>query len=89
MAKATADVFERLIDWGVDAIFGLPGDGINGFIEALRTHQDRIERHELATLGEHAPWLARCGRHRRGGLGVRRSSGREAEMRVRDKRGPS
>ena len=51
MAKTTADVlFERLIDWGVDAIFGLPGDGINGFIEALRTHQDRIRfvqvRHE-------------------------------------------
>jgi pyruvate dehydrogenase (quinone) len=51
MAKKTADVlFERLIDWGVDVIFGLPGDGINGFIEALRTHQDRIRfvqvRHE-------------------------------------------
>jgi len=26
---------EALIDW-VDVIFGLPGDGINGFIEALR-----------------------------------------------------
>lgn len=51
MAKTTADVlFERLIDWGVDVIFGLPGDGINGFFEALRTHQDRIRfvqvRHE-------------------------------------------
>jgi len=51
MAKTTADMlFERLIDWGVDVIFGLPGDGINGFIEALRTHQDRIRfvqvRHE-------------------------------------------
>ena len=51
MAKTTADVlFERLIEWGVDAIFGLPGDGINGFMEALRTHQDRIRfiqvRHE-------------------------------------------
>ena len=41
---------ETLIDWGVDVIFGLPGDGINGFMEALRTHQDRIRyihvRHE-------------------------------------------
>ena len=27
----------RLIDWGVDTIFGLPGDGINGVIEALRS----------------------------------------------------
>lgn len=51
MAKTTADVlFERLLDWGVDTIFGLPGDGINGFFETLRTHQDRIRfiqvRHE-------------------------------------------
>ena len=34
----------------MDTIFGLPGDGINGFMEALRTHQDRIRfiqvRHE-------------------------------------------
>ena len=33
----TADIVaEALIDWKVDVIFGLPGDGINGFIEALR-----------------------------------------------------
>lgn len=49
----TADVIaESLIDWGVDVIFGLPGDGINGFIEALRQRQDRIKfvlvRHEEA-----------------------------------------
>jgi pyruvate dehydrogenase (quinone)/pyruvate oxidase len=41
---------ETLIDWGVDVVFGLPGDGINGVIEALRTRQDRIRfiqvRHE-------------------------------------------
>jgi len=51
VAKTTADLlFERLIGWGVDTIFGLPGDGINGFMEALRTHQDKIRfvqvRHE-------------------------------------------
>jgi thiamine pyrophosphate-dependent acetolactate synthase large subunit-like protein len=23
--------------WGVDVIFGMPGDGINGVIEAIRT----------------------------------------------------
>src|SRR5271157_303108 len=60
MAKMTADVlFERLIDWGVDVIFGLPGDVINEFIEALRTHQDRIRfvqvRHEEAAA------FAACG----------------------------
>ncbi|MGE5205306.1 MAG: thiamine pyrophosphate-dependent enzyme [Chlamydiota bacterium] len=41
---------ECLIDWGVDVIFGLPGDGINGVMEALRTHQEKIRfvqvRHE-------------------------------------------
>lgn len=41
---------ERLLDWGVDTIFGLPGDGINGVFEALRIHKDRIRfihvRHE-------------------------------------------
>lgn len=41
---------ERLIDWGVDVVFGLPGDGINGIMEALRTHQEKIRfvqvRHE-------------------------------------------
>jgi pyruvate dehydrogenase (quinone)/pyruvate oxidase len=43
-------LIERLIDWGVDVIFGLPGDGINGIMEALRTHQEKIRfiqvRHE-------------------------------------------
>src|SRR5260370_9964115 len=37
-----ADVLvESLIDWGVDTVFGLPGDGINGIMEALRVRQDR------------------------------------------------
>jgi pyruvate dehydrogenase (quinone)/pyruvate oxidase len=51
MSRTTADVvFDQLLAWGVDVIFGLPGDGINGFMEALRTRQDRIRfvqvRHE-------------------------------------------
>jgi len=53
VAKTTADVLvERLIDWGVQVVFGLPGDGINGIMEALRTRQDSISflqvRHEEA-----------------------------------------
>jgi pyruvate dehydrogenase (quinone) len=49
----TADlVFERLKDWGVSMVFGMPGDGINGFIEALRARQKDIRfiqvRHEEA-----------------------------------------
>jgi len=48
-----ADVLiETLMDWGVEIVFGLPGDGINGVMEALRTRQDKIRfvqvRHEEA-----------------------------------------
>jgi pyruvate dehydrogenase (quinone) len=32
----------RLADWGVDTVFGLPGDGINGIMEGLRRQQDRV-----------------------------------------------
>ncbi len=49
----TSDVLiESLIDWGVEVVFGLPGDGINGIMEALRTRRDKIRfiqvRHEEA-----------------------------------------
>ncbi len=43
-------LIERLLAWGVDTIFGLPGDGINGVMEALRKAKDKIRfihvRHE-------------------------------------------
>jgi len=53
MAKTAGDILvECLIEWGVNVIFGLPGDGINGVFEALRTRQDQIRfvqvRHEEA-----------------------------------------
>src|SRR5438874_6284583 len=53
MARTAADVLvEGIIDWGVDTVFGLPGDGINGIMEALRTRQDKVRfiqvRHEEA-----------------------------------------
>jgi pyruvate dehydrogenase (quinone) len=53
MAETVADrLVDRLIAWGVDTIFGLPGDGVNGIFEALRTRQDKIRfiqvRHEEA-----------------------------------------
>src|ERR1051325_8878863 len=60
MAKTASDVLvETLMAWGVDTVFGIPGDGINGIIEALRTHQDKIRfiqvRHEEAAA------FAACG----------------------------
>lgn len=53
MSKTAADsLVENLQHWGVEVIFGLPGDGINGIIEALRKKKDRIRfiqvRHEEA-----------------------------------------
>lgn len=70
MASSTASdiLVETLLDWGVDTIFGLPGDGINGIIEALRTRQDRIKfiqvRHEEAAAFNacaYAKWTGRLG----------------------------
>ena len=60
MAKTGADLLvERLLAWGVDTIFSLPGDGVNGLYESLRTHKDKINlvlvRHE-----ESAAFMA-CG----------------------------
>jgi pyruvate dehydrogenase (quinone) len=51
MAATAADrMVESLLEWGVDIVFGLPGDGINGIMESLRQRQDRIRfvqvRHE-------------------------------------------
>lgn len=60
MADTAADVLiDTLHEWGVEVVFGLPGDGINGLMEALRKRQDRIRfiqvRHE-----ESAAFMA-CG----------------------------
>jgi pyruvate dehydrogenase (quinone) len=60
MAQTAADVIvQTIINWGVDTIFGLPGDGINGLMEALRKQKDKIRfiqvRHE-----ESAAFMA-CG----------------------------
>jgi pyruvate dehydrogenase (quinone) len=53
MATTAADILiETIQDWGVEVVFGLPGDGINGLMEALRKRQDKIRffqvRHEEA-----------------------------------------
>jgi pyruvate dehydrogenase (quinone) len=60
MAHTAADILmDTLQDWGVEVIFGLPGDGINGLMEALRQRQDSLRfvqvRHE-----ESAAFMA-CG----------------------------
>ena len=60
MADTVSDaLLARLIDWGVDTIFGIPGDGINGFMEALRKRRDEVRfvhtRHEETAALAAAP----------------------------------
>jgi len=69
-AQETAShaLVDRLIDWGVDTVFGLPGDGINGLMEALRSRHEQIRyihtRHEevaaMAAVG-YAKFTGRLG----------------------------
>jgi pyruvate dehydrogenase (quinone)/pyruvate oxidase len=59
MVTAADVLVETLCEWGVSVVFGLPGDGINGIMEALRKQRENIRfvqvRHE-----ESAAFMA-CG----------------------------
>jgi pyruvate dehydrogenase (quinone) len=55
--KTSDIIVEALIDWGVKVIFGIPGDGINGVMEALRKRQDKI-RFILVRYEESAAFMA-------------------------------
>jgi pyruvate oxidase len=50
--KAGEYLVDLLIDWGVDHIYGMPGDSINSLIEPIRKAKDKIKfiqvRHEEA-----------------------------------------
>ncbi|MBA3304108.1 MAG: pyruvate oxidase, partial [Acidimicrobiia bacterium] len=60
MKKIASELLvERLVEWGVDTVFGLPGDGINGLMEGFRRHQQRI-RFVLVHHEEAAAFMA-CG----------------------------
>jgi pyruvate dehydrogenase (quinone) len=53
MAQTAADILiDVLQEWGVDTVFGLPGDGINGIMESLRQRHEAVRfiqvRHEEA-----------------------------------------
>ena len=62
-------LIERLVDWDVDTIFGLPGDGINGIMEGIRRHKDKI-RFFLVHHEEAAAFMATGYAKTTGRLGV-------------------
>src|SRR3954469_18468473 len=66
--NASDILIDTLVEWGVEVVFGLPGDGINGIMEALRTRQERIRfvqaRHEESAAFmacAYAKWSGKLG----------------------------
>lgn len=80
MPKMAAEVLiERLADWGVDTVFGLPGDGINGIMEGLRRQKDRV-RFVLVHHEEAAAFMATAYAKTTGCLGVCLATSGPTEM---------
>lgn len=70
MGRIASEVLvERLVDWGVDTVYGLPGDGINGIMEGLRRHADEV-RFVLVHHEEAAAFMATAHAKATGRLGV-------------------
>ncbi|GAA0477021.1 pyruvate oxidase [Actinoplanes capillaceus] len=70
METITSQVLiSRLADWGVDTVFGLPGDGINGLMEGLRRNADRV-RFVLVHHEEAAAFMATAYAKATGRIGV-------------------
>jgi pyruvate dehydrogenase (quinone) len=70
MAAIAAEVLvARLADWGVDTVFGLPGDGINGIMEGLRRNSDKV-RFVLVHHEEAAALMATAYAKATGRIGV-------------------
>ncbi len=59
MTETVSDhLAQILLDWGVDTVFGLPGDGVNGLVEAFRKAKDKIKY--VHTRHEETAALAAC-----------------------------
>ena len=66
-APTASDILvENLIDWGVEVVFGIPGDGINGIMEALRKRQEKVRfvqvRHEESAAFMACGWAKYTGK---------------------------
>jgi pyruvate dehydrogenase (quinone)/pyruvate oxidase len=66
---ASEALVARLADWGVDTVFGLPGDGINGIMEGLRRNAERV-RFILVHHEEAAAFMATAYAKATGKIGV-------------------
>jgi pyruvate dehydrogenase (quinone) len=69
MSKTSADfLLERLREWGVDKVYGFPGDGINGILGAFHRAGDKprfiqVRHEEMAAFMAcaHAKWTGEVG----------------------------
>src|SRR5919199_1760219 len=66
---ASEVLISRLAEWGVDTVFGLPGDGINGIMEGLRRNAERV-RFILVHHEEAAAFMASAYAKATGRIGV-------------------
>jgi pyruvate dehydrogenase (quinone)/pyruvate oxidase len=58
----TADILiDTVMEWGIDTIFGIPGDGINGVMEAIRKRQQENTLRFIQVRHEEAAALMACG----------------------------
>src|SRR5947209_2008972 len=60
--STTAEILiETILEWGVDIIFGIPGDGVNGVMEAIRKAQNDGKLRFIQTRHEEAAAFMACG----------------------------
>src|SRR5579885_764992 len=61
MPTAADILIDTIQEWGVDTIFGLPGDGVNGVMEAIRKQQDAGKMRFIQVRHEEAAAFMACG----------------------------
>src|SRR5438309_9053286 len=60
--STTADILiDTIIEWGVEIVFGIPGDGVNGVMEAIRKAQAGGKIRFIQVRHEESAALMACG----------------------------
>jgi len=60
MPTSAEILVETIMEWGVDTIFGMPGDGINGIMEAIRKQQDKNKLRFIQVRHEESAAFMAC-----------------------------